>query len=85
MAGVLAWCLGTMALGPALPAYAASLAPNEARGLAIALFRSCGDLGFVVAPVALGVLADRVGTPAAMLALALGASASAGTFGVYGR
>ena len=85
LSGVLAWCVGTMAIGPALPAYAAALAPSNARGVAIALFRSCGDVGFVVAPVVLGLLADHAGTPAAMVALALSAGVSAGAFGVFGR
>ena len=38
--------------------YAASLAPPHARGLHTALFRSCGDVGFVLAPCGLGLLAE---------------------------
>ena len=50
--------LSTASLGPALPAFAADLAPPRERGVATALFRSCGDVGFVLTPVAIGALAD---------------------------
>ena len=48
------------------------------------LIRSCGDVGFVAAPVALGVLVDGAGAPAALGALALTTAASAAAFAVYG-
>ncbi|MEZ4504161.1 MAG: MFS transporter [Dehalococcoidia bacterium] len=44
--------------GPAPAAYAADIAPVEARGLAMGLYRTTGDFGFVVGPPLLGALAD---------------------------
>lgn len=44
--------------GPAPAAYAADIAPVEARGLAMGLYRTSGDLGFVIGPPLLGALAD---------------------------
>ena len=48
------------------------------------MFRTCGDIGFVLAPVALGYMADSTGTPSTMATLALGVAGAAGVFGVYG-
>lgn len=50
--------VGTSIMGPAPAAYAADVAPDEVRGLAMGLYRSAGDLGFVVGPVLLGAIAD---------------------------
>jgi MFS family permease len=50
--------VGTSIMGPAPAAYAADVAPREVRGLAMGLYRSAGDLGFVVGPVLLGAIAD---------------------------
>jgi DHA1 family multidrug resistance protein-like MFS transporter len=50
--------VGTSIMGPAPAAYAADVAPREVRGLAMGLYRSAGDLGFVVGPVFLGAIAD---------------------------
>jgi MFS family permease len=44
--------------GPAPAAYAADIAPEDARGLAMGLYRSSGDFGFVLGPPLLGLLAD---------------------------
>ena len=50
---------GGLALsGPAPAAFAADIAPPEARGLAMGLNRTTGDLGFVIGPPLLGILAD---------------------------
>lgn len=57
--------------GPAPAAYAADIAPNEVRGLAMGLFRSSGDFGFVVGPPLLGMLADRTSFGWALAANAL--------------
>jgi DHA1 family multidrug resistance protein-like MFS transporter len=45
--------------GPAPAAYAADIAPEESRGLAMGLYRSSGDFGFVIGPPLLGLLADK--------------------------
>ena len=50
--------VGTSIMGPAPAAYAADVAPREVRGLAMGLYRSAGDLGFVIGPVLLGAIAD---------------------------
>lgn len=84
LSGVAAWSLATASMGPALPAYAADLAPEGRRGLSTALFRSCGDVGFVLTPVALGALADATSPPIAMAALAVGAASTGVAFGALG-
>ena len=53
--------IGSGILGPAPAAYAADVAPEQARGLAMGLFRTFGDIGFVLGPVGLGLLADLAG------------------------
>jgi MFS family permease len=50
--------VGSSVMGPAPAAYAADIAPPELRGLAMGLYRSAGDLGFVLGPLLLGALAD---------------------------
>jgi MFS family permease len=50
--------VGTSIMGPAPAAYAANVAPDEVRGLAMGLYRSAGDFGFVLGPVVLGAIAD---------------------------
>ena len=45
--------------GPAPAAYAADIAPEEARGLAMGLYRTSGDFGFVLGPPLLGLIADH--------------------------
>lgn len=84
LAGVAAWSVATASLGPTLPAYAAHLAPEGRRGIATALFRSCGDVGFVLTPVALGALADVTSPPAAMVALGGGAATAGLAFAALG-
>ncbi|KAJ1460590.1 major facilitator superfamily domain-containing protein [Pelagophyceae sp. CCMP2097] len=78
------WSLCTAARGPVLPAYAAALSPEAQRGASTALFRSCGDVGFVAAPVLLGACADAYGPREAMGALALSTAASAALFAAHG-
>ncbi|MFQ5471976.1 MAG: MFS transporter [Dehalococcoidia bacterium] len=53
--------VGSGVLGPAPAAYAADVAPERARGVAMGLFRTFGDIGFVLGPVGLGFLADLAG------------------------
>ena len=80
------WAASTASVGPALPAFAASLARQPAhRGAYVALFRTSGDIGFVLAPMALGYLADYSGAPNAMVILAGVVASATGVFGVFGR
>ena len=85
LGAVALWALSTAALGPTLPAYAADLVPEAKRGLGLAAFRSAGDVGFVGAPLALGIVADAFGAPAALAGLAGASVASAGAFAVLNR
>ena len=50
--------LGTGTAGPAPAAYVADIAPPGKRGMAVALYRSAGDVGFLAAPPLLGLLAE---------------------------
>ena len=86
LAGVAAWAVATASVGPALPAFAAGLAREPThRGAYVALFRTSGDVGFVLAPLALGYLADYSGAPNAMVALAGVVASAAGVFSVLGK
>merc|ERR1712118_233424 len=71
------WALATASQGYSLPAFAADVTPATHRGLGTSLFRSAGDVGFVLAPPALGLLADITSVGFAMQTLAL-LSAGAG-------
>ena len=51
--------VGTSVMGPAPAVYAADIAPEKSRGLAMGLYRSAGDIGFVTGPILLGTLADQ--------------------------
>lgn len=50
--------VGSSLAGPAPAAYTADIAPANLRGLAMGLYRSAGDVGFMVGPPLLGALAD---------------------------
>lgn len=50
--------LGTGTAGPAPAAYVADIAPPGRRGMAIAMYRSAGDVGFLAAPPLLGLLSE---------------------------
>jgi len=66
--GNIVMTLGTGTAGPAPAAYVADIAPPGKRGLAIALYRSAGDLGFLAAPPLLGLLSETQSLPIAMIA-----------------
>ena len=51
--------LGTGTAGPAPAAFVADLFPERMRGLGVGLYRSAGDVGFVLGPPALGWLSDN--------------------------
>ena len=51
--------LGTGTAGPAPAAFVADLFPERLRGLGVGLYRSAGDVGFVLGPPALGWLSDN--------------------------
>ena len=57
--GALVLSVASAMAGSAPAAYVADIAPAQARGLAMSFYRSAGDVGFVVGPPLLGVIADR--------------------------
>ena len=59
--------IGSGVLGPAPAAYAADVAPEKARGLAMGMFRTFGDIGFVIGPLGMGGLADLAGFSFALI------------------
>lgn len=60
--------VGTGIAGPAPAAYMGDIAPPELRGVAMGLYRSAGDFGFVAGPVLLGALADAASMSWALMA-----------------
>lgn len=50
--------VGTAIAGPAPAAYAADIAPPHLRGLGMGMYRSAGDIGFMIGPPLLGLVAD---------------------------
>jgi len=58
--------VGTGFAGPAPAAYAADIAPESGRGFAMGLYRTYGDLGFVIGPPIMGWIADTWGYAGAL-------------------
>lgn len=58
--------LGTGTAGPAPAAYVADIAPAHMRGMAVAMYRSAGDIGFLAAPPLLGLLSEATSLSTAM-------------------
>ena len=58
--------LGTGTAGPAPAAYIAELFPEHLRGLGIGIYRSAGDLGFVLGPPGLGLISEIASMPVAL-------------------
>lgn len=53
--------LGTGIIGPAPAAYAADISEPGMRGVSMGLYRTFGDIGFVIGPVLLGAIAELAG------------------------
>jgi DHA1 family multidrug resistance protein-like MFS transporter len=53
--------LGTGFAGPAPATYAADVAPEQARGFAMGLYRTYGDVGLTIGPPIMGWIADHHG------------------------
>lgn len=45
--------------GPAPAAYVVDISPKEITGIAMSLYRTAGDIGFVIGPPILGLIADK--------------------------
>lgn len=67
LAGMTIFGVGTSMLGPAMAAYAVDVTPSDSRGRAFALHRQAQDLAWLAGPVGLGLVADLVGKPAAIM------------------
>jgi MFS family permease len=50
--------VGTGMIGPAPAAYAGDLSPQGKTGVTMGLYRTFGDVGFIVGPILLGFIAD---------------------------
>ena len=66
IAGLTISAVGSSISGPAPAAYVADLVTEDQRGAAMGLYRTFGDVGIVVSPVASGALADAVSIPFAI-------------------
>ena len=77
--------VGTSIIGPAPAAFAADMAPAAFRGLAMGLYRTAGDAGFLLGPVLLGALADVTSIPWALLANGVFVVLAAAFFGLSAR
>ncbi len=77
--------IGTGILGPAPAAYAADIAPPGMRGVTMGLYRTFGDAGFVIGPVALGGLADLTGFGPALTFNAMVLVSVAVLFAIFAR
>jgi MFS family permease len=77
--------VGTSIIGPAPAAYAADIAPPAFRGLAMGLYRSAGDVGFLIGPALLGAVADASSIQWALAANALIVLAATAFFALAAR
>ena len=84
-AACVAWAASHALMGPAPAAFAADVAPKRARGTAIGAFRSCGDVGLMIGPVALGAIADASDAGVALAVNAVGLAAAGVAFKATAR
>ena len=68
LGAAIAWALAHSLMGPAPAAYATEVSPKRGRAVALSAYRTFGDVGLLVGPVALGALADCVGVGPALAA-----------------
>lgn len=64
------WGIGSALYNSPASAYAADLAPSGAIGTTMGIYRMLSDVGYVVGPLAIGVIADGVGPVGALLTVA---------------
>jgi DHA1 family multidrug resistance protein-like MFS transporter len=77
------WSLATGVSGPAPAAYAADVAPPGMNAAAMSAFRMLSDAGYVLGPLALGVITDIFGADAALATAAALLAAVAILFARY--
>lgn len=68
--GMVLWGLGGGVGGSAPGAYAADMAPRGANGATMGAYATLADMGYVVGPFLLGLIADTAGPGTALLAIA---------------
>ena len=83
LAGCVVWSLATGVSGPAPAAYAADVAPPGMNAAAMSAFRMLSDAGYVLGPLALGVITDIFGADAALATAAALLAAVAILFARY--
>jgi DHA1 family multidrug resistance protein-like MFS transporter len=66
LAGCLGWCVAVGISGAAPGAYAADMAPPGMNAAAMSTYRMLADLGYVVGPLILGLVADTLGVDTAL-------------------
>ena len=71
LAGCVAWSLAVGVSGAAPAAYAADVAPPGMNAAAMSTYRMLADLGYVLGPVALGLITDGFGAGAALATAAV--------------
>ena len=74
-AGVLVLMMGLLGLAngysrPGPTSFVGDVAPPDARGVAVAGYRTAGDVGALVGPIVVGVVAERLGYGPAFVAVA---------------
>lgn len=82
-AGFLA--ISSAVTGPAPAAFVADAAPDEARGMAFGFYRTAGDLGLLIGPPLVGLVADASGFGAAFIVNAVVVAAAVVVFAIWGR
>lgn len=83
MIASLAWGLASGMGGPAPATYAADTAPPGMNAAAMSLFRMLGDIGYVIGPIGLGLVADFYGPAAGLAVCAALLFASGAAFAVF--
>ncbi len=83
LAACLVWGAASSIGGSAPTAYAADSAPPGMNATTLSTFRMIGDIGYVVGPVSLGLLADWFGAVTAMVAMATVTAMAGLVFGLF--
>jgi MFS family permease len=77
------WSLASGVGGAAPAAYAADVAPPGMNAAAMSAYRMLSDVGYVVGPLALGLLTDLFGASTALVTAAILLTAVAALFGHF--
>jgi MFS family permease len=81
LAACVVWSLATGVSGAAPAAYAADVAPPGMNAAAMSSFRMLSDAGYVLGPIALGIITDLFGVDVALAAAAVLLAGAALLFG----